>query len=62
MFEYLNQAFDYSSRAGVNYAIEFPTLDAFRTRMSSIPSIKTYLASEQFAAVNAYNNQHAKFR
>ena len=63
LFEYLNQAFDYSTRAGgVNYRQEFPTLDAFCNRISSIPSIGAYLASEKFAFVNAYNNQHAKFR
>lgn len=63
MFEFLSRAMAYTERAGLtDYFNEYPNLVTFHQGFSRMPMIDAYLKSERFAAVTAFNNQHAKWR
>ena len=39
-----------------------PNLKSFKDNFEALPNIRSYLASDKFKDVSAWNNQHAKFR
>lgn len=63
MFEFICRSLDYTGRAGLSdFFSAFPNLLTFHQEFSRLPTIDNYMKSERFAAVTAYNNQHAKWR
>ena len=70
MYEYLTAATQYhkAHAMSTNGSVEehclasTPNLLAFATKFESLPAIAAYLTSDRFVEVQAFNNQHAKFR
>lgn len=63
MYELVCRSVDYAQKAGLNdYFADISNLLTFQEGFSRLPMIDNYLKSDRFAAVTAYNNQHAKWR
>ena len=70
MYEYLFAASQYqkahalatTGNEGAHCLTPYPNLFTFTQNFEALPAIAQYLTSDRFLEVQAFNNQHAKFR